>query len=65
MDEAHRDCIRHGWSKAPIIEMLIPSTLDDSLAPQGAHVASLFANTSHRNSPTVPHGISIAKPWPI
>ena len=42
MDEAHRDCIRHGWSKAPIIEMLIPSTLDDSLAPQGAHVASLF-----------------------
>jgi phytoene dehydrogenase-like protein len=42
MDEAHRDCIRHGWSKAPIIEMLIPSTLDDSLAPRGAHVASLF-----------------------
>jgi phytoene dehydrogenase-like protein len=42
MDEAHRDCIRHGWSKAPIIEMLIPSTLDDSIAPPGAHVASLF-----------------------
>jgi phytoene dehydrogenase-like protein len=42
MDEAYRDCIRHGWSRAPIIEMLIPSTLDDSLAPPGAHVASLF-----------------------
>jgi phytoene dehydrogenase-like protein len=42
MDEAHRDCIRHGWSKAPIIEMLIPSTLDDSLAPSATHVASLF-----------------------
>jgi phytoene dehydrogenase-like protein len=42
MDEAYRDCIRHGWSRAPIIEMLIPSTLDDSLAPSGAHVASLF-----------------------
>ena len=26
----------------PIVEMLIPSTLDDSLAPPGAHVASLF-----------------------
>ena len=26
----------------PIIEMVIPSTLDDSLAPPGAHVASLF-----------------------
>ncbi len=36
MDEAYRDCVRRGWSRAPIIEMLIPSTLDDSLAPQGA-----------------------------
>jgi phytoene dehydrogenase-like protein len=42
MDRAYRDCIRHGWSRAPIIEMLIPSLLDDSLAPPGAHVASLF-----------------------
>ena len=25
-----------GWSREPIIEMLIPSTLDDSLAPPGA-----------------------------
>jgi phytoene dehydrogenase-like protein len=42
MDRAYRDCIRDGWSRAPIIEMVIPSTLDDSLAPRGAHVASLF-----------------------
>jgi phytoene dehydrogenase-like protein len=42
MDQAYRDCVRHGWSRAPIIEMVIPSTLDDSLAPPGAHVASLF-----------------------
>jgi phytoene dehydrogenase-like protein len=42
MDQAYRDCVRDGWSRAPIIEMLIPSTLDDSLAPPGAHVASLF-----------------------
>ncbi len=42
MDRAYRDCVDHGWSRAPIIEMLIPSTLDDSLAPPGAHVASLF-----------------------
>ena len=32
----------HGWSREPIIEMLIPSTVDDSLAPPGRHVASLF-----------------------
>jgi phytoene dehydrogenase-like protein len=42
MDQAYRDCVSHGWSRAPIIEMLIPSSLDDTLAPPGAHVASLF-----------------------
>jgi phytoene dehydrogenase-like protein len=42
MDQAYRDCVAYGWSRKPIVEMLIPSTLDDSLAPPGAHVASLF-----------------------
>ncbi len=42
MDRAYADARRHGWSREPIIEMLIPSTLDDTLAPRGAHVASLF-----------------------
>jgi phytoene dehydrogenase-like protein len=42
MDRAYRDCVEFGWSRVPIIEMVIPSTLDDSLAPPGAHVASLF-----------------------
>jgi phytoene dehydrogenase-like protein len=42
MERAWFDARTHGWSREPIIEMLIPSTLDDSLAPPGAHVASLF-----------------------
>jgi phytoene dehydrogenase-like protein len=42
MDEAFLDAKRYGWSKKPIVEMLIPSTVDDSLAPPGQHVASLF-----------------------
>ena len=42
MDQAYRDCVKYGWSRKPIIEMVIPSTLDNSLAPPGAHVASLF-----------------------
>jgi phytoene dehydrogenase-like protein len=42
MDRAYRDCVQHRWSRMPIVEMVIPSTLDDSLAPPGAHVASLF-----------------------
>jgi phytoene dehydrogenase-like protein len=42
MERAFMDARRKGWSEAPIIEMLIPSVLDDSLAPPGRHVASLF-----------------------
>ncbi|WP_133364973.1 phytoene desaturase family protein [Qipengyuania sediminis] len=42
MDAAFEDAKRHGWSREPIVEMLIPSTVDDSLAPRGCHVASLF-----------------------
>lgn len=42
MDRAYLDARLNGWSREPIVEMLIPSTLDDSLAPAGCHVASLF-----------------------
>ena len=42
MDQAYLDAKSHGWSRRPIVEMLIPSTLDDTLAPPGRHVASLF-----------------------
>lgn len=42
MDRAYMDARRDGWSKDPIVEMLIPSTLDQTLAPEGQHVASLF-----------------------
>ncbi len=42
MDRAFMDARRDGWSREPIVEMLIPSLLDDSLAPPGQHVASLF-----------------------
>lgn len=42
MDRAYVDARVNGWSTKPIIEMLIPSTLDPGLAPKGKHVASLF-----------------------
>jgi phytoene dehydrogenase-like protein len=42
MDRAFMDARRDGWSSQPIVEVLIPSILDDSLAPAGQHVASLF-----------------------
>jgi phytoene dehydrogenase-like protein len=42
MDRAYLTARAGPWSAEPVVEMLIPSTLDDSLAPAGAHVASLF-----------------------
>ncbi len=53
MDAAVDDARRHGWTRSPVVEMLIPSTLDDSLAPPGAHVASLFCQGF---SPRLPDG---------
>ena len=42
MDRAWQDAKTRGWSREPVIEVLIPSTLDDTLCPEGQHVASLF-----------------------
>lgn len=42
MDRAWHDAQAQDLSREPIVEMLIPSVIDDSLAPAGAHVASLF-----------------------
>jgi phytoene dehydrogenase-like protein len=42
MEAAYADARAHGWSREPVVEMLIPSTLDTTLAPAGRHVASLF-----------------------
>ena len=55
MDQAYLDAKAGGWSKRPIVEMLIPSTLDDSLAPSGRHVASLFCQ---HVAPMLPNGAS-------
>jgi phytoene dehydrogenase-like protein len=55
MDQAYLDAKTGGWSKRPIVEMLIPSTLDDSLAPAGQHVASLFCQ---HVAPVLPNGAS-------
>jgi phytoene dehydrogenase-like protein len=55
MERAYFDARMLGWSRAPIVEMLIPSTLDDTLAPPGQHVASLFCQ---HVAPQLPNGDS-------
>ena len=55
LDRAFMDARIHGWARAPAIEMHIPSVLDDSLAPPGRHVASLFCQ---QFAPSLPDGTS-------
>ena len=53
MDRAYVDARAFGWARAPIVEMLIPSIVDASLAPPGQHVASLFCQ---QFAPVLPDG---------
>jgi len=55
MEQAYFDARSYGWSRRPIVELLIPSTLDDTLAPPGRHVASLFCQ---HVAPQLPAGAS-------
>jgi phytoene dehydrogenase-like protein len=55
MDRAFTDAKTFGMSREPIVEMLIPSIIDDSLAPAGSHVASLFCQ---QFAPELPDGRS-------
>ncbi|MBC7781969.1 MAG: NAD(P)/FAD-dependent oxidoreductase [Proteobacteria bacterium] len=55
MERAFFDARDGGLARAPIVEVLIPSTVDDSLAPLGQHVASLFCQ---QFAPELPDGRS-------
>jgi phytoene dehydrogenase-like protein len=55
LDRAYLDARTSGWSREPIVEILLPSTMDDSLAPAGQHVASLFCQ---QFAPSLPDGRS-------
>jgi len=55
LERAYLDARLYGWSREPVIEMLIPTTLDPALAPPGKHVASLFVQ---HVAPRLPDGRS-------
>ncbi len=54
MERAWLDARQHGWSRQPVVEMMIPSTMDDSLAP---------ARTT-RGQPVLPAFRARACGWP-
>lgn len=58
MEQAYFDAKTTGWSRAPVVELLIPSLVDDSLAPPGHHVASLFCQHVHPDLGAVRPGAS-------
>ena len=47
LERAYDDAKGGGWARQPIVSMCLPSTLDDSLAPAGGHVMSLFCQHFH------------------
>ncbi|MEL7049136.1 MAG: NAD(P)/FAD-dependent oxidoreductase, partial [Pseudomonadota bacterium] len=59
LEDAYLDARREGWSRSPVVEILIPSTIDDTLAPSGQHVASLFVQ---HVAPKLPEGRSWEDP---
>ena len=64
LDRAYVDARRDGWSRAPVVEMLIPSTLDGSLAPPMQHVASLFVqHVAPRLESVRPGSSDTARSW--
>lgn len=51
IDAAYADAQRLGWARKPVISMCIPTLLDDTLAPPGGHVMSLFCQHFRRELP--------------
>ncbi len=51
IQQAYFDAREQGWSNNPVISMQVPSTQDQSLAPPGGHVASLFCQHFQRHLP--------------
>ena len=51
IEAAYYDARQYGWAQRPVISMQVPSTQDDSLAPPGGHVASLFCQHFQRHLP--------------
>jgi phytoene dehydrogenase-like protein len=48
LEDAYDEAKKGSWAKNPAIEMWISSTVDDTLAPKGQHVASLFCQHFHK-----------------
>jgi phytoene dehydrogenase-like protein len=62
MEKAWFDARSGDMAMQPIVEMLIPSTVDDTLAPQGRTSRACSASTSTRYSRREKAGMTCARP---
>ncbi|SEO91533.1 Phytoene dehydrogenase-related protein [Salinihabitans flavidus] len=51
LDAAHDDARHRGYARKPIVSVMIPTALDDTLAPTGTHIASLFCQHFNNDLP--------------
>jgi phytoene dehydrogenase-like protein len=54
LEQAYDDAKYDDFSKRPFLEIVIPTTVDPSMAPPGKHVMSIFVQYASYNMPT--HG---------
>lgn len=63
MDRAYRDAVDFGWSREPIIEMLIPPRWMIRWRRLASMWPACSASTSHRHWREVGTGMIIATKW--
>ncbi|MBI1374008.1 MAG: FAD-dependent oxidoreductase [Phycisphaera sp.] len=56
IERAHQDAINGSYSREPVLEMTMPSIVDDTLAPPGRHVMSIFVQYA-------PYHLSDGRRW--
>ncbi|MDJ0611774.1 MAG: NAD(P)/FAD-dependent oxidoreductase [Kiloniellales bacterium] len=56
LERAYDEAKGGGWASEPVVSMCLPSTLDDTLAPKGCHVMSLFCQHFHPELSPGPNG---------
>jgi len=65
MDRAWQDARTHGWSREPVVEVLIPRPWTIRYARRASMSPVFFASTSRRNYPMADRGTTTAMRSPI
>ena len=56
IEQGYREAVNGDYSSKPVLEMVIPSNVDDSIAPAGKHIMSIFVQYA-------PYNLSNGRNW--